>query len=285
MRALSLLVVTLAAVSCTEARQDSGLPPLALEPEWRVGGFESPESVLFNPDTGFLYVSNVAGGGGDVDGNGFISRLTPDGEIDTLRWAEGDMSAPKGLARLGDRLFTTDITEIVEIGMASGAVLRRFPVEGAGFLNDAVADEDGRVFVSDSATGRIHVLEDGQVSVWAEDPLMAAANGLWLEADRMLLITMADRLVAIDRVSRAVTLIAEGVGNGDGLAADGHGGYLANEWPGQTYRISPDGEVVVIADVRADETYTNDFTIVDGILYTPHFNSGEVSASRIVVAR
>lgn len=282
MRLLFVAGLTLAGLAGADAFQGAAEPGIRLEPVWRVGGLQNPESALADVETGYLYISNVAGEGGDADGNGFIARLTLDGEIETLRWAVGGLDAPKGLARVGGRLYVTDITNIVELDLESGAVLNRFAAEGAVFLNDAIADSEGRVYASDSGTARIYVLEDGVVSVWAEDPLMAAANGLWLEPGRMLLITMNDRLVAINRADQSVTLLAHGVGNGDGIAADGHGGYLANEWPGQTYRILADGTVFVLDDARADETYTNDFTVVDGIVYTPHFNSGEVSAMRIV---
>jgi len=281
MRLVILSLLSGLTLSCSQSAPEP-IVDISLDPIWRISGFENPESALFVAETGFLYVSNVAGEGGAVDGNGYISRLTLDGEIDTLRWATSGLSAPKGLAYANGQIFVTDITDIVAIDLDTGEIGMRFPAPGAGFLNDAIAGEDGRIYASDSATQRIYVLEDNGVSVWAEDDLLSAANGMWLENDRMLLITMNDRLVAIDRSSRDISVLAEGVGDGDGIAPDGYGGYLANEWPGQTYRITPTGEVTVLDDARADEAYTNDFTIVGDIVYTPHFNSGEVSASRIL---
>jgi len=281
MRFIALSLLSGLTLSCSGANQDP-IVDIRLEPVWRIAGFENPESALFVPETGFLYVSNVAGEGGAVDGNGYISRLTLDGEIDTLRWADTDLNAPKGLAFANGRIFVTDITDIVAIDAESGETLQRYPADGAGFLNDAIAGADGRIYASDSATQRIYILENDDVGVWAEDELLSAANGLWLEQDRMLLITMNDRLVAIDRETRDITILAEGVGDGDGIAPDGYGGYLANEWPGQTYRITLGGDVTVLDDAREADTYTNDFTIVGDIVYTPHFNSGEVSAMRIL---
>lgn len=275
--------LVLAGIALPAVAAQDGAAPIRLEPVWRTGGFENPESALYDAATGFLYISNVAGEGEDVDGNGYISRMTLDGDVETWRWADGGLNAPKGLALHGGRLYVTDITDIVEIDLATGAVLNRYPAEGARFLNDAIAGPDGVIYVSDSGTARIYQLAGGDVSVWAEDPLLRAANGLWLEDDRMVLITMADRLVAIDRESRTVTELATGVGDGDGIAPVPGGGYLANEWPGQTYWISPAGQVEVLEDVRDDETYTNDFIIVGNRVYTPHFNSGEVSASDIIV--
>ena len=48
-----------------------------------------------------------------VDGNGFISRLRPDGTVLTLKWIDGNkegvtLNAPKGMALHGDRLYVTE---------------------------------------------------------------------------------------------------------------------------------------------------------------------------------
>ena len=43
---------------------------------WEASGFQNPESALPDVAGGILYVSNVAGGPGDKDGNGFISKVS-----------------------------------------------------------------------------------------------------------------------------------------------------------------------------------------------------------------
>lgn len=247
-----------------------------LSETWRTTGFASPESVLPDPASGLIFVSNVNGEGDAADGNGFISRITPDGEIETLRWATG-LDAPKGMALVGDRLYVTDIARIVCIDRRTGEVVDSWPAPGAGFLNDAVAGPDGRVYASDSATSRIYVLENGMVHVWAEDEALSAINGLWLEDDRMLAVTMAGRFVSVTLDGETVTVIGEGLGDGDALAPDGQGGYLSSEWPGRVYHLRPDGSFTVLADTRDDEIYINDLYVMDDLVIIPHWSPGEVS--------
>ena len=62
-------------------------------------------------------VANINGGPSDKDGNGFISRISPEGEVIALKWIDGaaesvtpfTLNAPKGMALTGDRLFVADI--------------------------------------------------------------------------------------------------------------------------------------------------------------------------------
>ena len=48
----------------------------------KVGGsFEQPESTYYDPTTQQIFISNVAGGPMDKDGNGWISLLKPNGQL------------------------------------------------------------------------------------------------------------------------------------------------------------------------------------------------------------
>ena len=44
-------------------------------------GLEQPESVVQDPATGAIYVSNIVGAIMQKDGNGYIAKLKPDGTI------------------------------------------------------------------------------------------------------------------------------------------------------------------------------------------------------------
>ena len=57
-----------------------------------------------------------------------------------------------------------DLDEIVVIDIASAAIKQRIPVTGAKFLNDVTIDKSGAVYVSDSETGKVHLLKGGKVS-------------------------------------------------------------------------------------------------------------------------
>jgi len=70
---------------------------------WEAKGLAQPESVVQDPATGAIYVSNIAGAIMQKDGNGFIAKLRPDGTVITREWVKG-LNAPTGLA-LHDHRF------------------------------------------------------------------------------------------------------------------------------------------------------------------------------------
>ena len=66
-----------------------------------VGDMSTPESALHDPEADVYLVSNINGGPCDRDDNGFISRVSPDGQVLDLKWIDGadpgvTLHAPKG---------------------------------------------------------------------------------------------------------------------------------------------------------------------------------------------
>ena len=63
-------------------------------------GFSTPESVLHDTQADVYLVSQIHGMPLDPDGDGFISRVSPDGQVAELRWIDGraegvTLNAPK----------------------------------------------------------------------------------------------------------------------------------------------------------------------------------------------
>lgn len=123
-------------------------------------GFAEPESVVHDEQHDVYLLSNVNGRAIDNDGNGFISRIAPDGRLLALKWIDGQapgvtLHAPKGLAISGGTLYVADN------GDASGNVVRLFdlasgqphgtvPIPGSLFLNGLAVLPSGEVLVTDS---------------------------------------------------------------------------------------------------------------------------------------
>jgi ABC-type amino acid transport substrate-binding protein len=277
MRKSSFLTVALFALPLTAASAAGGT---RLEPIWTLQGLSAPESVAISADGSFLYVSNVNGEGGAVDGNGFISRVSIDGKMLQEKWATG-LDGPKGLVLKGARLFVTDITRVVELDAASGVRVATHDVPGAKFLNDAALAPDGCVLVSDSDTGRISALKGGKADVFLEDPRLRSINGLLPETDRLVIVTMQGLLLAMDWKTRSLTEIAHGLGDGDGIAPLVGGHYLVSEWPGRIFDVAPDGSNTVLIDTRAEKKFLNDFTLAGDTLYVPHWEPGALTAYRL----
>jgi len=274
MRPASLIVLVALAACSPRPTAQAGWRPV-----WRVGGLADPESVAASPDGKTLYVANVNGQADARDGNGFISRLSPDGRMIERTWITG-LDAPKGAVVAGDKLYVSDITRLVEIDRNAGRITARYDAPGGKFLNDVAVLPDGAPVVSDSQTARIYVLKGSRLSTWAEGPLLKGANGLLSEPGRLLMITMAGKLLAFDYATRAPKVLADGLGLGDGLAPAGGGAYYASEWPGRLYLIGPDGKVATLIDSRKAGVYINDIARFGDELLVPHMKPGEVVAYR-----
>jgi sugar lactone lactonase YvrE len=268
---------------------------LAAEPEraWQATGLDGPESAVVDPGAGVLYVSNVNGEANAADGNGYISKLSVQGEVQEKEWVTG-LNAPKGLALHDGNLYVSDIDELVVIDTASGEITARHDAQGATFLNDVTAHEDGRVFVSDMMQNQIWKLEGDQFEMWLQDAALENPNGLLAEQDRLVVgawgkpkedfsTDVPGHLKAVDYESKEITSIGPGepIGNLDGVESDGQGGYLVTDWfSGGLYRISEDGKAEMLMDLNQGSA-DHEFVESESIAVIPMMMDGTVDAYKI----
>ena len=230
---------------------------------WSAEGFKAPESALFDEARGVLYVSNINGNPTDKDGNGYISKLSPDGTVTEAEWVTG-LDAPKGLALHDRTLYVTDNDKLVAIDVESGEIAGTWTGEGAQFLNDAAVDADGNVYVSDMATNSIYRLAGDTFEVWLQDEKLQHPNGLHVEDGRLIVAAwgremqpdfstrVPGHLLSVDLASKAISDVGGGkpVGNLDGVEPDGAGNWLVTDWiKGALLRIKPDGSFEQVLDV------------------------------------
>jgi hypothetical protein len=129
-------------------------------------GFETPASVLHDEVRDLYLVSNVNGGLLDRDGNGFISRLYPDGRVYQRQWIESgkdgvELNAPKGMAILGDTLFVADIDCVRLFNRISGDPMGSVCPEGASNLHDLAVERRGPLYVTDRSGVLFAIEMDG----------------------------------------------------------------------------------------------------------------------------
>lgn len=166
-------------------------------------GFATPESALHDATADVYLVSNINGAPAEADGNGFISRIDPAGEVLDLRWIDGaadgvTLNAPKGMALSDGLLYVTDIDCIRMFDAATGEPAGERCVEGATFLNDLAPHPDGGVVFSDSgmdaafeSTGAdavYHLMGDAMGTV-TEGAELGRPNGVAVRDGRALMVT------------------------------------------------------------------------------------------------
>ncbi len=158
---------------------------------------KNPESVAYTPKQNILFVSNVNGRPDQKDQNGFISKVSPsNGSIIELNWVTA-LNAPKGIAisNDGSKLYVSDITNLVEIDIASGKIIKRFNAPGSAFLNDVVADNQGNIYVSDTGTNTIYKLDgnigNSTLQVWLQSLQLNGPNGLLVDNNKNKLIVVS----------------------------------------------------------------------------------------------
>jgi len=154
---LSLFGALASTLACSthEAAAEGPAPVITSQPLLEYTGFAGPERVLHDAVRDRYLVSNVNGDANAADGNGFISVLSPDGEVSDLKWIEGgkhgvELDAPKGLAVNDGVLYVADISRVRLFDAESGAPVGEIAIPGSTFLNGVTVDASGTVYVTDS---------------------------------------------------------------------------------------------------------------------------------------
>lgn len=250
-------VLTLSLVAAAPARAE-------VTEVWRLSqGLVSPESVEWDAAAGLAYVSNMGADPMAADGDGYISTLGADGAMIAEKWATG-LNAPKGMAVVGGKLYTADLTDLVEIDTATGAVTNRYPAQGAVFLNDVTAAPDGRLFISDTFANSVWVFDGSAMSLFVQDPALMGANGLTVIGNALVVANLGDVsqgfdkitpgwVVQIDLESKAVTPYGASDPSGvlDGVEPDGAGGILfTDNMGGRLMRQAPGGAAEVAGTLQ-----------------------------------
>jgi len=201
-----------------------------------------------------LYVANINGDLSQKDGNGFISILKTNGEIEDLEWVSW-LNAPKGKAIYKGKLYVSDIDELVEIDIKSGKITNKYKADGAVFLNDVAACMNDMIFVSDTCTSKIYALKDGKITAWLEAKPLEGPNGLMTEHGK--LFVGDNNIYEVDIQLKKVTTLAENAGGVDGLEKNNEGDFIFSNWPGRVF-IQKDGKTIKLMDTMVEEINTAD---------------------------
>jgi glucose/arabinose dehydrogenase len=242
-------------------------------------GFKTPESVFYDAAQDVYFVSNINGNPSDRDDNGFISKVTPDGEV-TLEFVSGSrpdvqLNAPKGMTVVGGTLYVADIDQVATFNATTGAPKEVIKVPGATFLNDVASAPDGTIYFTDSGlkpdfspsgTDAVYKLEKNKPVKLAADPKLGNPNGLTVVGDKLWVVTFGSgSLYSLDRLGKADGTLARqneqkmSQGKLDGLVALEDGSLYVTSWEGKSVSLGKPGsafvEVVTGLESPADMGY------------------------------
>lgn len=235
-----------------------------------VTGFSGPESVIWDSIQDVYFVANINGDPTAKDGNGFISRVRPDGAIDSLRFIGAGrdsvfLHAPKGMAIIGSTLWVADIDRVRAFHRETGTPVGGIDLSARGveFLNDVEIGADGSLYVSETATDRIFRVEPSlRLTTILEGGELDGPNGLlWDHAGARLLIASFNggKVLAWTPGDSTTTVVATGPEGLDGFARFHDGAIYVSTLSGNAVlALGADALTSVIAsvaspaDIRAD---------------------------------
>jgi hypothetical protein len=214
-------------------------------------GLMTPESVLHDRTRDIYLVSNINGHPLDKDNNGFISRISPAGDIVRLKWIAGGvngvtLNAPKGMAISGDVLYVNDIDAVRMFNVEAGAPAGEIAIEGASFLNDATVSSDGTVYVTDTGWGNgsdgftntgtdaIWAIRDGSARALIRDDSLHNPNGICATGADLVIVNAKGEVFHFSLsgdMSLPKTLPGASL---DGVVMTGSGQLLISSWQTQS---------------------------------------------------
>ena len=180
----------------------------------------------------------------------------------------------------GDRLYVVEaFSYLVEIDIDAGAIVKRYPIPNAQFLNDLTIDRDGTIYISNTARAPVDNdilrFRNGRCEAWPPSRELHRTNGLFIHAGELIVGNTDDgsfRRINL-KDGRLSTLTCLGAGVCDGIRVDNAGNYLLSHWEGQLYRVAPTGEIVELLDTLAAGLNCADFEFVKSrdLLIVPTF--------------
>lgn len=216
-----------------------------------MNGFQTPASVVKDPDTGNLFVSNIEGSPTDKDGLGFISRLESNGKPIDFHFIRSNpkvvqLDAPKGLALLGGSLYVTDIDRVHRFEKKDGRYLGTIDFTGLGVhaLDTLALGPQDTLYVSDTSGNAIYQIDpkhNHQVTVYLKSTELGHPTGLLYDRAHKRLLVLSWKtgtILFVDERKKIYSLMAHSFRGLAGIGFDSKGNIVFSAFKeGKIYRL------------------------------------------------
>lgn len=222
------------------------------------GSFHFAESCVFDPERNLILVVNSGvRSGSDLDDDGYISLINPDGSVHTSKWIgvsrdNLDLINPLGSNIRDGVLYVADGTFVRSFDLESGQPLNSFEVEGSTFLNGIAVDDEGTAYISNTRENGMlfKVTADGESTLLIDGAPLNAPNGVAIDNDgNVVVVNIGNNHVMTfspDGELLKTEHAVEGGNDGVVILEDGTK-YVSSVRYGSVSRIAPGEEAEVIA--------------------------------------
>ena len=204
---------------------------LSCAAEVAADGLNGPEAVRYDSGLDIFFVSNFNGEPAG-DSNGFVSKLSPDGEVIVSKFMVGTEDRPfhggRGMFIDKSGLWVVDANGVHLFDRESGEQLDFVDLSEfeLGFPNDIVMGKDGALYVTDTGTASLYRIVDRKASFVTKVPMNP--NGITTDPNtgRLLMAPWSggDEIIAWDIDEERFSSVGKlnGGGNFDGIEVVGN---------------------------------------------------------------
>lgn len=262
------------------------------EPVFEVSGLAAPESFVVD-DAGNYYISNINGAPAEKDGNGYLTKLGPDGKPIALKWVvsskEEPLDAPKGLATVGKTVYVTDIDRIRGYDTESGKRVADidFAPLAAKFLNDLASDAAGNLYATDMSANVVYKVEPAagnKITAIAKGDALGKPNGVTINPRTGAVVVVTwetGKVLEVGADGALKTLAEPGAKNLDGVVYDGEGNlYVSSYTGGKVFKIAPDGKAATILEGQTTPADIG-IDLQKGLLLVPAMKANKAWAQKL----
>lgn len=238
------------------------------------------ESVIYDARTDAIYVSCMGGSDDVEDGDGFIAKLSLDGEIEKLHWFEG-LNCPKGLAIHNNKLLVIDINQLVAIDLLTAKIVSKETVTNGAHFNDLDVAENGDAYLSENFT-KIIRHRNGKSEVYYSPSKITGINGVHVDGENIVFTSNTGGIYSLSKELKP-TMLADSCFNADGIETY-RDGYFCSSWQGKIYYFKKGGNTSKLIDTwEKDSIFAGDLDVIEKkkLLISPTLFNNKVIAYKI----